>query len=248
MRISGRSGVTFFLILWLLPIQKGFAQSKDIFSAISPEKVMAIRATDAMLLLIQSHPDPELRRDIFEWLREKRLLLTFSWPILPGDMSLDVHDGNLYLIINPSYILEIAHIDSKIDRERKELVLSHEYVHLQDHFSGLFLIKPSFLLPEENVEDRAEHAWRMEFRAEQGEWAKAKKLNRTYLYPEYIKGIETYGEELGFLVVFHKFMQSSPQRAVSPEILEVWDKIFEREKALLLEKQKTPAVADVLKK
>lgn len=192
--------------------------------------------------LVATHPSPELRNELGQWIKSGEMALSVEGNALPPEMAVTLFpiDGTLrpVLLMNFEWLRGMHDQNLQRDRWSRELVLHHEYIHVKDHFSGAVPLIP-LQLPRTEVEaNRVEFArrlWEGEYRAVRAEWDLAKQLGATALMSDLEREITAHGDQQGFLDAFYARLLSfvSRHQIDGTMFFSEWESIYQQMKSSL---------------
>lgn len=202
----------------------------------TPEQT--VEAIQKVQQAVLNHPEPIVREVLLNWITSGRVLFAAN-TILPEMLaSLEKVKGKDQVLLwyNINFVLnglpEVAPADKQ---DYLRLVLYHECIHLDDHFSGRLLLYP---MVEEDISmskvDYSNIIWDREWSAVAKEWQFAKRLGKPYLVPEIFGATKNGDTPRNFLEGFYNLQMHGIAVAVNPSHIAGMKARYQAERAKLL--------------
>lgn len=196
---------------------EGVDRSKPVKEVTKEQAGQAIQKIQQEVL---SHPEPLVREKLFEWITTSRVLFAANNLLPEMSSSLEQIKGKAQVLLwyNINFLLEVPGISSEDKQTYLQLVLYHESVHIDDHFSGKLPLIP--LLSEGTVpeEKTAQKMWDMEWSAVSKEWELAKKLGKPKLVPVIYEATKNGETPRTFLEGFYRLQMTGNAVALNSKL------------------------------
>lgn len=208
-----------------------FAQGKG-----RPGKLTEVQKQANQILydLVQTHPDQKMKGEFNGLMSAKTIFLSYQSDRMPEEMAVEIASvGGVHrpvLVINPEFLIRPKRQNRMEDKTYKQLVIIHEYAHIENHLSGKVKLQLGSF-KEADATSRATNVWASEWFAVTAEWNLAKRIGARNLMPTIKKNVEKYGEQRGFLEGFYQaIMHSSPEISRGAHLLRpIWQQIYLQE-------------------
>ncbi len=186
--------------------------------------------------LILSHPEPLVSQKLLGWLTDGSVKFAAN-NVLP-EMSASLEQingsGQVLLFYNITFLLEVPDLFDSADKQSYLLlVIYHEAVHIDDHFSGRLPLGPLIPVKPISPEDMAKNIWDREWSAVAKEWEFAKKLQKPYLVPMIHNTTKNNENPRTFLEGFYGLQISGNAVALNPALLDGFTLRYRQEVAKL---------------
>lgn len=207
----------------------------DIASAQGVTPQQAEQAMTKIRPAILSHPEPLVREKLLEWLQTSSVLFAAN-NILP-EMSSSLEQikgkGQVLLWYNTTFVLQVPDVNPVDKQAYLWLVLYHEAVHIDDHFSGRMPLGPLIAVGPVSEEWIARDMWEKEWSAVSKEWVLAKKLQKPYLVPEIALATLKGENPRTFLEGFYRLQMAGNAVAANPALAAGFTSRYRQELAKL---------------
>lgn len=193
------------------------------FSGVSEAQGVTPHQVELAMAKIQpailNHPEPLVREKLLGWLKTERVLFAAN-NILPEMSSSEEQGGGkkqVLLWYNTVFASQVPNVVTQEDKQAYlSLVLYHEAVHIDDHFSGRLPLGSLSPVGPVSPLGMAQDIWDREWSAVTKEWAFAKKLGKPYLVPVIYDTTKNGETARTFLDGFYLLQMSGNAAALNP--------------------------------
>lgn len=192
------------------------------------------RANHILWDLVQTHPDQKMRDEFNRLMKTKTVFLSYQTDRMPPEMAAEiVLIGGTHkpvLVINPEFLIRPKYQNKMEDKAYKQLVIIHEYTHIENHLSGTIALQFA-PFKEADAHGRAMNVWKSEWFAVVAEWKLAKQIRARHLVPYIQRNVQKYGEQRGFLEGFYQaIMHNGSEISRGAHLFRpVWKQIYLQE-------------------
>ncbi len=170
---------------------------------------------------VLSHPGPLVREKLLSRFVSGEVLFVANEALPEMSTSQEDYKGRKQVLLwyNIDFLLKVPNVFNLEDKQAYLwLVLYHEAVHIDDHFSGTMLLGPLFPTAPVSKEQMANDTWDKEWSAVTKEWELAKKLGKPYLVPFIYGATKGHENPLTFLTGFYLLQMSGGAIAFNPAL------------------------------
>ena len=185
--------------------------------------------------LVLNHPEPLVREKLLELIKSGKVLFAANNVLPEMSSSCEQNNGKDQVLLwyNIDFLLDVPEIKISTDKEDYlTLCLYHEAVHIDDHFSGKYVLLP-LISDKELKEPAAKSLWNMEWSAVTKEWELAKKMKKPYLVPVIYNATKEGESRKTFLQGFYQLQMTGNASALNPTLRAGFRSRYEAELAKL---------------
>jgi len=194
------------------------------------------RALPKLRQAIQSHPESLVREKLWGWLGSEKVLFAANNILPEMSASLEEYKGRKQVLLwyNVDFLLQVPQVASSEDKQvYLWLVLYHEAIHIDDHFSGRMPLGPILPTAPTSITNIAEDIWNREWSAVTKEWILAKKLRKPYLVPMIYATTKNGETPKTFLRGFYQLQMSGNAVLMNPRLSAGFTLCYKQELAKL---------------
>lgn len=202
---------------------------------ITPQEVDAARIK--IVRAIMTHPEPLVREKLMNWIATERVQFAANKILPEMSSSLEKNDYGKRIVLlwyNVDYVLKMPDVNNPPDKELLLwLVLYHEAVHIDDHFSGRILLEPLISVGPVSDEYITRKMWDAEWSAVNKEWVLAKKMGKPYLVPMIAMAVRNGESPRSFLDGFYQLQMAGGPLKLNPGLAKFFTARYKQELAKL---------------
>jgi hypothetical protein len=221
------------------PVASSAKSIKPAFPDFEPDPLVPIGhrfAHQFIFRLAALHPDSQCRKDMTQWLGERKIRMQVSPDVYLLQTSMASESGKMNVSWPTLFIAEDYTRTTMVDNNddillEKQSDLYHEYVHFRNHFDGRYRLDNQ--IENQPIAQQAVYFWNTEYDTCLEEWGFLKRMQATRVRPGYQKAIQQKGEQLGFLDGFYSSLKKTYPSDKVGKYQEFWDKLYlEKARAL----------------